>query len=117
MKIFSEIGKYCKLVASKVTYETFIVTLFYLILIAAIIVPIKKVINSPTTFEEFELLDDTKIPSFTVCPYPSTYYSSSYDSIETFEEAMIEVENAKKKYSGEMYWTKSYRKGYVHLSK
>ena len=115
MKIFSEIQNYCKLIALKVTYDKFIVTLFYLILIAAIIVPIKKVINSPTTFEEFELLDDTKIPSFTFCPHP--YLSSSYDSIETFEEAMNEIENAKKNYSATMHWTKSYTKAYVHFSK
>ena len=101
----------------KVTYETFIVTLFYLILIAAIITPIKKVLNSPTAFEEFELLDDTKIPSFTFCPNPLAYSSNSYDSIETFEEAMNEVENAKKKYSATMYWTKSYTKAYVHLNR
>ena len=102
----------------KVTFETFIVTLFYLILIAAIIVPIKKVLNSPTAFEEFELLDDTKIPSFTFCPRPlDTYSSSSYDSIETFEEAMNEVENAKKNYSAAMYWTKSYTKAYVHFNR
>ena len=99
----------------KVTFETFIVTLFYLILIAAIIVPIKKVINSPTTFEEFELFDDTKIPSFTFCPRPLD--TSSYDSIETFEEAMNEVENAKKNYSAAMYWTKSYTKAYVHFNR
>ena len=101
----------------KVTYETFIVTLFYLILIAAIIVPIKKVLNSPTAFEEFELLDDTKIPSFTFCPHPSVYSSSSYDSIETFEEAMNEIENAKKNYSATMYWTKSFTKAYVHFNR
>ena len=101
----------------KVTYETFIVTFFYLILIAVIIVPIQKVLNSPTAFEEFELLDDTKIPSFTFCPHPSPYSLSSYDSIETFEEAMNEVENAKKKYSATMYWTKSYTKAYVHFNR
>ena len=115
MKIFSEIQKYCKLIALKVTHDKFIVTLFYLILIAAIIVPFKKVINSPTTFEEFELLEDNKIPSFTFCPHPTTY--SSYDSIETFEEAMNEVENAKKKYSATMHWTKSYTKAYVHFNR
>ena len=102
----------------KVTFETFIVTLFYLILIAAIIVPITKVLNSPTAFEELESLEDTKIPSFTFCPRPfETYSSSSYDSIETFEEAMNEVENAKKNYSAAMYWTKSYTKAYVHFNR
>ena len=45
----------------KVTFETFIVTLFYLILIAAIIVPITKVLNSPTAFEEYESLEDKVI--------------------------------------------------------
>ena len=97
----------------KVTYETFIVTFFYLILIAAIIAPIKKVLNSPTAFEEYELLDDTKISSFTFCPSPGYNKQSSDDSIETFEEAMSEIDSAKKKYSATMYWTKSYKKGYV----
>ena len=94
----------------KVTYETFIVTLFYLILIAVIITPIKKVLNSPTAFEEYELLDDSKISSFTFCPYPG--YNQS-QSIETFEEAMSEIDSAKKKYSATMYWSKSYTKGYI----
>ena len=110
MEFFLKIGNRFKEIAMKVTYETFIVTLFYLILIAVIITPIKKVLNSPTAFEEYELLDDSKISSFTFCPYPG--YNQS-QSIETFEEAMSEIDSAKKKYSATMYWSKSYTKGYI----
>ena len=72
MEFFVKIGNYFKQITTKVNFETFIVTIFYLILIAAIIVPIRKVLNSPTAFEEYESLEDqdTKIPSFTFCPYP-----------------------------------------------
>ena len=112
MEFFLKIGNYFKQIDTKVTYERFIVTIFYLILIAAIITPIKKVLNSPTAFEEYELLDDTKISSFTFCPSPG-YKQSSNDSIESFEEAMSEIDSEKKKYSATMYFTKSYTKGYV----
>ena len=59
-------------------------------------------------------LEDTKIPSFTFCPYPPW----SYLSIETFEDAMSEIDIEKKKYSSKMNWMKSYtkfRQGYVFL--
>ena len=61
MEFFLKIGNFFKQIAMKVTYETFIVTFFYLILIAAIIVPIKKVSNSPIAFEEYESLEDKVI--------------------------------------------------------
>jgi hypothetical protein len=61
MEFFLKIGNYFKQIATKVTYERSLVTIFYLILIAAVIVPIKKVLNSPTAFEEYESLEDKVI--------------------------------------------------------
>ena len=79
----------------KVNCETTIVLVFYLILIGVIGIQLNKVFNSETVFEEFEISNDTKLPSFTLCPYG--YYSPNL--IETFEEAMIAIDNAKDDYS------------------
>ena len=45
----------------KVSSETVIITLFYIILITIIIQQFKKILNSPTAFEEHEESDDTKV--------------------------------------------------------
>ena len=73
----------------KVNFDTIIVLIFYLILIGVIVVQFNTVFNSQTAFEENETFNDTKLPSFTICPY------NSFNSIETFEEAMIAIDNAK----------------------
>ena len=79
----------------KVSFDTIIVFVFYLILIAVIGIQLNKVFNSQTAFEEYEISNGTKLPSFTLCPYG--YYSPNL--IETFEEAMIAIDNAKDDYS------------------
>ena len=83
----------------KITFETVIVVIFYLILIGIIGISFSKVLDSPTAFEEYETNNDTKLPSFTLCPY------ESFNSIGTFEETMMAIENAKDEYS--MKWTLS----------
>ena len=77
----------------KVNCDAIIVLIFYLILIGVIGIQLNKMFNSETVFEEFERNNDTYLPSFTLCPYHST------NSIETFEEAMIAIDNAKNDYS------------------
>ena len=85
----------------KVNFDTIIVLVFYLILIGVIVVQFNKVFNSQTAFEEYEIYNYTKLPSFTICPYPDY----SLKSIGTFEEAMMAIDNAKDDYS--MKWTLS----------
>ena len=87
----------------KVNFDTIIVLVFYLILIGVIGIQLKKVINSQTAFEEYEIPNGTKLPSFTLCPY------DSFNSIETFEEAMIAIENAKDNYSMKLNWYRPFK--------
>ena len=93
----------------KVSFDTIIVVIFYLILIGVIAFSFNRVLDPQTAFEEYETLNDTKIPSFTLCPHP--YDQDSSKNIDTFEEAMIAIENAKKDYSIQMTWTKPFTEG------
>ena len=93
----------------KVTSDMVIITFFYVILIGVISFSLNRVLDSHTAFEEYETLNDTKIPSFTLCPRP--YDQDSSKNIDTFEEAMIAIENAKKDYSIQMTWTKPFTEG------
>ena len=90
----------------KVSFDTIIVVIFYLILTGIITFSFNRVLDSQTAFEEYETFNDTKIPSFTLCPRP--YDQDSSKNIDTFEEAMIAIENAKKDYSIQMTWTKPF---------
>ena len=90
---------------SKVNCDAIIVLVFYLILIGVIGIQLNKMFNSETAFEEFEISNDTRLPSFTLCPY----YSSN--SIETFEEAMIAIDNARNDYSITMDGNRRFKKG------
>ena len=90
--------------AMKVNCDAIIVLVFYMILIGVIGIQLNKVFNSETAFEEFEINNDTKLPSFTLCPY----YSSN--SIETFEEAMVAIDNAKDDYSMRLYISRPFEK-------
>ena len=89
----------------KFNYDTIIVLVFYLILIGIIGIQLKKVINSQTAFEEYEIPNGTKLPSFTLCPY------DSFNSIETFEEIMLAIDNAKDKYSMELSFYQPFEEG------
>ena len=87
----------------KVNFDAIIVLVFYLILIGVIVVQFNEVFNSQTAFEEYELSNDTKLPSFTFCPF-------SLKSIGTFEETMIAIKNAKEDYSMKMHSKRPYQK-------
>ena len=91
----------------KVNCDAIIVLVFYLILIGVIGIQLKKVFYSETAFEEFEINNDTRLPSFTLCPYG--YYSPNV--IETFEEAMMAIDNAKDDYSITMNGRQRFEKG------
>ena len=92
-------------------FEKIIVFILYLILIGIIATSLNKVLNSSTAFEEYEISNDTKLPSFTLCPSP---IKNEYGvSIKTFEETMIAIENAKTNYTIEMAWSRSFDKGLV----
>ena len=93
----------------KVTSDMVIITFFYAVLTSVIVIQFNKVFNSHTAFEEYETSNDTKIPSFTLCPHPFDQDSSK--NIDTFEEAMIAIENAKNDYSIQMTWAKPFTKG------
>ena len=92
-------------------FEKIIVFILYLILVGIIATSFNKVLNSSTAFEEYEISNDTKLPSFTLCPSPM---KNEYGvSIKTFEETMIAIENAKTNYTIEMSWSRPFDKGLV----
>ena len=93
----------------KVSFDTIIVVIFYLILTGIIAFSFNRVLDPQTAFEEYETLNDTKIPSFTLSPHP--YEQDPSKNIETFENAMFAIENAKNDYSIGMKWTKPFTKG------
>ena len=86
-----------------VKLETVVFGTFYLVLIAVLIVPLLKLLNSPTAFEEFQIGNEAELPSITICPYPE-----GDDEIKDFNHANIAIEKATKEYFGTMKWTKSY---------
>ena len=86
-----------------VRLETVVYGIFYLALIAVLIVPFQKLINIPTAFEEFQSGNEAELPSITICPFPE-----GEDKIKDFVDAGIAIEKTKKEYFGQMIWTKSY---------
>ena len=84
--------------------ETVVFGIFYLVLIAVLIVPLQKLIDSPTAFEEFQIINKAELPSITICPLPE-----GDDEIKDFIDVLIAIENAKKEYLGLMRWSKSYQ--------
>ena len=84
--------------------ETVVYGTFYLVLIAALIVPLLKLIDSPTAFEEFQIENKAELPSITICPYPM----GNDDEIKDFNDAHIAIKKAKKEYLGQMTWFKPY---------
>ena len=87
----------------RVRLETVVFGIFYLVLIAVLIVPFQKLINSPTAFEEFHIGDQIDLPSITICPLPDA--DGNHD-IKDFNQALIAIEKAKKEYLGSMGWQK-----------
>ena len=88
-----------------VKLETVVYVIFYLVLIAVLIVPLLKLIDSPTAFEEFQIGKKAELPSITICPFPAWNLD---DEIKDFNHAHIAIEKAKKEYFGKMSWSKSY---------
>ena len=84
--------------------ETAVYCIFYLVLIAVLIVPLQKLIDSPTAFEEFQIGNEAELPSITICPFPD-----GNDEIKDFIDAHIAIEKARKEYLAHMYWLKSYQ--------
>ena len=88
----------------RVRLEAVVFGIFYLVLIAVLIVPFQSLINSPTAFEEFQIGNGAELPSITICPYPM----GDNDEIKDFNHAGIAIEKTQKEYLGQMIWTKSY---------
>ena len=86
-----------------VKLETVVFGIFYLALIAVLIVPLQKLINIPTAFEEFQIGNEAELPSITICPF-----TEGEDEIKDFIDAGIAIEKTQKEYVGQMIWTKSY---------
>jgi hypothetical protein len=89
--------------ALRVKVETVVIGIFYLVLIAVLIVPFQSLINSPTAFEEFQSGEKAELPGITICPFPE-----GEDEIKDFIDAVIAIEKTQKEYLGQMLWTKSY---------
>ena len=87
-----------------VKLETVVFTIFYLVLIAVLIVPLLKLLNSPTAFEEFQIENQAELPSITICPFSE----KDDDEIKDFKDVHIAIEKTKKEYFGNMSWSKSY---------
>ena len=87
-----------------VKLETVVFTIFYLVLLAVLIVPLLKLLNSPTAFEEFQIENQAELPSITICPFSE----KDDDEIKDFKDAHIAIEKTKKEYFGNMTWSKSY---------
>ena len=91
-----------------VKLETVVFTIFYLVLLAVLIVPLLTLLNSPTAFEEFQIGNEAELPSITICPYPEWNLADEIIEIKDFNHAHIAIEKAKKEYIGAMTWSKSY---------
>ena len=66
---------------------------FYLILIVICITSCIKLLKEPTYFEEKVVLDQARLPSFTLCP------SDKNESIESFEDIERAIENVRYMYT------------------
>ena len=68
---------------------------FYLILIGVSIQSWNNLIEESTTFDEAFVVNETRFPSFTLCPIDGSFGNKS---IESFLDVAEEIENAKTKY-------------------
>ena len=91
-----------------VRLETVVYGIFYLALIAVLVVPLQKLINIPTAFEEFQIGNEAELPSITICPFSNL--DDTEDEIKNFNHARIAIEKAKKEYFVNAVWSKSYHK-------
>ena len=91
-----------------VKLETVVFTIFYLALFAVLIVPLQKLINSPTAFEEIQLGNEIEFPSITICPLPLENHDTA--DIKDFNQACSAIEKAKKEHLLSIVWEKPYHK-------
>ena len=89
-----------------VKLETVVYGIFYLALIAVLVVPLQKLINIPTAFEEFQIGNEAELPSITIRPFSNL--DDTEDEIKNFNNASIAMKKAKKEYFGTAVWSKSY---------
>ena len=92
-----------------VKLETVVFTIFYLALFGVLIVPLQKLINSPTAFEEIQLGNKVEFPSITICPLPLENVDTAVD-IKDFNQARSAIEKAEKDHHLSIVWEKPYRK-------
>ena len=92
----------------KVRLETVVYGIFYLALIAVLVLPLQKLINIPTAFEEFQIGNEAELPSIIICPFSNL--NDTEDEIKNFNHTHIAIEKAKKEYFGNAVWSKSYHK-------
>ena len=88
--------------------ETVVYAIFYLALIAVLIVPFQRLIKPPTAFEEIQLGNELDLPSITICPMP--WKNDNPAEIKDFNDAHIAIEMAKREYHAAMTWDKPYHK-------
>ena len=88
----------------KIKATTFAFMILYFIFIWQLVICFKTLMNEATAFEEKVNETHTKMPSFTVCPKQPSY------TINSFEDAMKDINQAKYEYSTTIEKTKSFSK-------
>ena len=63
--------------------------------------------NAPTAFEEYEVEMDANLPSFTLCPFFDP--GSPFNKVESFEQAMMAIERARRNYTVSMMLGKPFK--------
>ena len=81
---------------------------FYLILIGICITSCIKLLKEPTTFEEKVLYNETRLPSFTLCPSQPYYDPTTTKPIESFEDIKKAIENVRVNYTMDFSEVKPY---------
>ena len=81
--------------------------LFYIVLLIIIFHSLSYLLNASTTFEEYEVEMDAKLPGFTFCPY---HQQEPDNILESFEDIIEAVKDASTKYSIELYLIKPFQK-------
>ena len=74
---------------TKIACRIFILSLLYLFLFMIIFSTLKTYVEEPTTFEENYVFNNSRIPSFTICPRYTNY------SFERFQDVTQAIKEAK----------------------
>ena len=86
----------------KIKATTFAFLMLYLIFIWQLVICFKTLMSEATAFEEKVNETHTKMPSFTICP------EKVFHKINSFEDAMVAIDNAKFEYSTTLEKSKSF---------